>query len=600
MIKTNARPILLTILAGCLLSLPVLIYGFPFLSDDGVTHSLWYTHFSAQFWAGDLYPRWLQGMNYGLGSPVFFYYPPVPYFLTSLLKPLFANDAQGWQQLGVSASLALIASGLCAYLWLKEMTERTAALIAAILYMTMPYHLAADLYVRGVVGEFWTFVWMPLILYFTHRIARGGQRFAPVGLATSYALLIMTHLPTTLIFSVIPPLYGVAVADARRKLKSFGLVLVSVTCGIALAAIYLWPAMTTQQYVFLDRMTTGYFSYGNWLFFSHFSLWQADKALILLLLLNPCGLAVCAFLMLRANRHQAVRRESAFWFVVAIASALMMTELSKPIWLIFTPLQRIQFPWRFSAVLTVAVTALLALVMAQMRESRRLLLLPLTFTKTIAALLILGWLPATIWAAWNAYPHGNSADQAAIDYRNRMIAYRRDAPEYRPRWSTSMNEFNWELSKQEDETVPVWDTALENEFESLLERVGKTDANSLQVKIIDGSGSVNVTALKPREIGLHIKSDRAAKLSISQFYYPGWTARFVEEQGDFEVQPLEPDGLLSLSVPAGEHQVLLRLERSRAESIGEMVSLIAGISVLLYVAIVLTKSRKRQRPPLQA
>src|SRR5205823_6430575 len=97
--------------AGLVLTLPVLILGVPFLSDDAGFHAVWYTHFSHQLWAGDLYPRWLAGMNGGLGSPVFFFYPPLPYFLTSILRPFFRSDPQGWHQLGVSASLALIASG---------------------------------------------------------------------------------------------------------------------------------------------------------------------------------------------------------------------------------------------------------------------------------------------------------------------------------------------------------------------------------------------------------------------------------------------------------------------------------------------------------
>lgn len=585
----NARPIVKIVLAGCVFSLPVLLYGFPFLSDDSVTHSLWYSHFSQQLWAGDLYPRWLPGMNNGLGSPAFFYYPPAPYFFISLLKPLFANDPQGWRQLGIAASLALSASGLCAYLWLKELTERTSAFIAAVLYMAMPYHLTADLYMRGLVPEFWAFIWMPLILYFVHKIV-SGHRLAVAGLAVSYALLIMTHLPTTLIFSVIPPVYVFWATNARPKLKFLGIVVAGMACGIGLSMIYLWPAMTTQQYVFIDRMTTGYFSFENWLFFSHFSLWRDDKLLILLLLFDLCALAVCAFLIARADLTQSARRLSAFWLTTAIASVLMMTELSKPIWLLFSPLQKIQFPWRFSAVLTVAVTALLALAIARMRKSK---LFPLRLNKTVALLLIVGWLPATVWAAWNAYPHGNE-DQQELGYRNRMLAHSRDAPEYRPRWSSSMNDLNWELSKEEDDPVPVWNTQLENEIESLLQRVGKTDAGTLQINIVDGTGDANILSWKPREISLQTKTATGMRISLSQFYYPNWTAHLVGEQGNLNVQPLEPDGLLSVSVPAGEHQILLRLERSRAELIGQVVSLISGLCVLLYVAVVLVKVRRQK------
>src|SRR5438552_6019800 len=135
-IQSKLFPIVVISAAGLVFTLPAVIAGIPFFSDDGVSHhALWYVQFSTQLWAGDLYPRWLMGMNEGLGSPVFYYYPPVPFYLTSLLKPFFPGDPHGWHQLGLSASLALIGSGLCAYRWLKDLTDRNSALLAAILYM---------------------------------------------------------------------------------------------------------------------------------------------------------------------------------------------------------------------------------------------------------------------------------------------------------------------------------------------------------------------------------------------------------------------------------------------------------------------------------
>src|SRR5262245_9130339 len=96
---------------GIVLALPALIFGFPDHSHDGWIHGLWLTHFSEQLWSGDLYPRWLSDLNAGLGSPAFYYYPPFPYYLSSLFKPFFTNDAQGWFRLGLLAALTLIGSG---------------------------------------------------------------------------------------------------------------------------------------------------------------------------------------------------------------------------------------------------------------------------------------------------------------------------------------------------------------------------------------------------------------------------------------------------------------------------------------------------------
>ena len=133
------------ILIGLVFTIPVFLPGF-FVAHDVITHLNWTNHFSEQFWSGDFYPRWLADMNGGRGSPVFFFYGPFPYYLISLLKPLFFSDPFGWMLLGFGFSLALIASGVSAYIWLRDIFDRNSAFCAALFYMALPYHLAVDLY----------------------------------------------------------------------------------------------------------------------------------------------------------------------------------------------------------------------------------------------------------------------------------------------------------------------------------------------------------------------------------------------------------------------------------------------------------------------
>ena len=88
-VQSKLFPIVVITAAGLIFTIPAIIYGIPFFSDDGVSHhALWYMHFSTQLWAGDLYPRWLMGMNEGLGSPVFYYYPPRPIFPDQLTQTI--------------------------------------------------------------------------------------------------------------------------------------------------------------------------------------------------------------------------------------------------------------------------------------------------------------------------------------------------------------------------------------------------------------------------------------------------------------------------------------------------------------------------------
>ena len=85
---------------GVLLTIVVIIDGFPRAGYDSVIFAKWYRSFAFEFHLGDLYPRWLRQMNAGLGSPVLFFYPPIAYWLTAPFEA-FCNDLTPWCQLGL-------------------------------------------------------------------------------------------------------------------------------------------------------------------------------------------------------------------------------------------------------------------------------------------------------------------------------------------------------------------------------------------------------------------------------------------------------------------------------------------------------------------
>src|SRR5207253_7679828 len=113
------------------------------------------------------------GTHHGFGSPAFFAYAPMPYWLTSLLAPLgrwFSRRPPGYVELTLSALLALWCSAIAAYLWLRRATGEMAAIVGAVVYLASPYHLTVDLYMRAAFAEFWAFAWLPLVLYFTDNV----------------------------------------------------------------------------------------------------------------------------------------------------------------------------------------------------------------------------------------------------------------------------------------------------------------------------------------------------------------------------------------------------------------------------------------------
>jgi hypothetical protein len=560
---TSRKPLWWVLGCGLILSLPVLITGFPGLTHDGRVHEVWYTNFAAQLWAGDLYPRWLQNLDMGLGGPSFYFYPPTPYYITSLFQPLFAGQPHGWHVLGLSIGLALMLSGVTAYAWLIETADRWPAAIASILYMAMPYHFAIDIHSRGAFGEVWSFVWMPLVLCCAQKIVKRPTLAAAAGLAVSYAGLITTHLPTTLIFSVIPPVWVWWMAAPGTRIRAVIWTGLSMALGIGLSAIYLVPAMRDQANVTMDAMRTGDFHYAK----AYFLQRNARGELVLARNVYERGLfwiavaaaavGVCAAIVVRRHRATRPMRATIFWSIVGIVSVFMMFPISAPVFELIPTVQLIQFPWRFQAILCVAVIALVAEGLSAMRGQRDALDVRLL---AFGGILVFQWV---LFAEWplqltsfgtNRQLHETSPWKA----RNTNTA------EYRPHWVTGDMARIQKQLRGEADTIP---------------------------QLFAGAGTARVARWRPRDIVVQTDAPAAQRLEIRQFYYPGWTAT-LDQKTQIPVQPADTTGIIRVDVPAGTHSLEFRLEAGASENLGARISAASLAILALVAALALARRRK--------
>ncbi len=624
-ININLLHVFGIVVIGLILTIPVLSQGV-FLSDDLLPfHLKWSKNFSEQLWGGDLYPRWLQGMNAGLGSPTFFFYAPVPYYFTSLFHPFFANDPQGWFQLKFSASFALIASGITAYIWLKTITNQNSAFISSLIYMALPYHLSVDLYRRFAFAEYWSFVWMPLILYFSVKIIT-GNKINIIGFAVSFALLIMTHVITLIMFFIVPSGYIIVMAGRRRRKKALVRTGLALILAIGLSAIYWLPAMATQEYISMKEiMGISYFYGKHFLFLNQPSyyaqnLWKYLEVMTLLM----GGLACCAFIIARTNLITTSRQESNYWFFIAMMALFMTLPVSRPLWDVLTAVQKVQFSWRFNSILVVATTALIALVISSLKPSKRIVsfLDKITIGFLLSTSLILAvlqllpvpkmqqtfhisWLINTVLTALIVViiALGISYLKKPINFSNQkplvigillllslilasmpkvvekslysqsdvdtVLAISRDAHEYRPRWVPS------EMFKSAPDSVSP----------GILETdpISKLGRDSPKASVTVGQGSLLIERWKPREIVLQANAITDIWLTIKQFYYPGWTARINGESHLLPVKPSEAEGLLSVGVPTGKHEVIVALDAGVEERMGQIITAVSALIALLFM-----------------
>lgn len=591
------------------LMLPAITHGIFDANDLPSFHLRWAKQFSDQWWAGDLYPRWLLQMNGGFGSPTFFFYAPVPYFFTSLLRPLVLwPDPSGWHQLLLGAYVALVASGLTAYLWLRPLTNATVALGAALLYLVLPYHLAFDLYWRFAYAEFWSFVWFPLILYFTQQWL-DGRRSEIGGFAVCQALLIMTHLPSFLMFSLVPILYALWMAPGRQRLRVMIGLGVGFGLAVGLAAIYWVPAMTMQHTISMKLALeqAPFFQYqNNFLFPLEFSnpteILRPSLAVATTLTLE---IGLCAYFIIRRHTPAQVQRQARFWVVLALAAFFMVTPLTLPLWQALPTLQKVQFPWRFNTVLTIAVVALVALALTTLKQApwpprRYWTVLAVGGCGVVVVLSAIALIPSQNKMLWPL----NRETPLWLGLIN-ILAFAVTSlywPVNLRRWRTwviiSLLTLTLLLSSGvliKKRLFPPYQLAAElavlkdaEEYrpptvpQSLYSTEGlRSLAQTFPTQARVEQGTVQIQQWQPRHLKLEVNAPTPSLLTLKQFYYPGWHAVLVGSSAPLTPQPSQPEGLLQVRVPPGQHQVALTLAALAPERIGRWVSALAVLATLL-------------------
>jgi hypothetical protein len=95
----------------------------------------------------------------------------------------------------------------------------------------------------------------------------------------------------------------------------------------------------------------------------------------------------------------------------------------------------------------------------------------------------------------------------------------------------------------------------------------------------------------PLDAAYTIRANRPLTVTYGQFYFPGWRATLNGAETD--IVPSDPQGLITLAVPAGEHELRLTLGRTLAQTTGEIISA-AALVVVVALAIFGKRSVRRR------
>lgn len=528
--------------AAAIASFPFLEYGAP--SGHSISYNLaWLANFSSQLLQGDLYPRWLSNMNHGEGSPVFFFYAPLPFYISSLGVLLFHASKIGIQ-LAAGEWLLLALSGATFYLFVRQRVSPLPALIGAVLYMLLPYHFEIDLWRRQAIGELANYIWMPLILYFVDK--QCSEHRGIVGLAISYSLLIFSHLPTALLFSPFIAVYALVLYSENQSKGFLKNIAYSLFLGVLLSGIYLVPALFTQQYISTEKLWNAHFDYHGWFLpINGLNRSAFTDRLFSVLCFTTLMFAICG---LAAYRHRNYFRLNFIlpWLLFAGLTWFLMSSLSTALWEMTPFLWKVQFPWRVAIVLDLT-TAIMVTFTVQHAFATRSSLSYLIVCVVCLLLIYCSYTGRTVIG--NLDP---LEDSHYISYRDNEVRAGHDAPEY----------------------TTVW-TSLATHGKS-----GDSTGWLKKLRYDNSQGQVQIHEWKPREILLDVDLKQGTELTIRQFYFPGWHAHIVGDARELDVKPGKSIGLVRVVAPSGRYQLLLEMQPLWQEIAGEVVSGLGLLGIL--------------------
>jgi hypothetical protein len=497
-----------------------LLEGFP-RGHDWIFELLRAAEYRAALAAGQLPPWWAENLYGGYGSPIFLFYAPLHAAGTALLSLPF-----GSVPLAATALLVLLtalSAGTMRLLLRGVVSDPAAARVGTVFWVLHPY-LLGDKLLRNANAEFTALALAPLPLAGVALI-RERPRAGLALLTGGLALTTVAHNLTALVTMALAILGALVVHAGSADRRTWLRIVLALALGLGLAAFFWLPAVSLTHWVRIDELVRGRFDF-------HRNFPPLGQALgygsfFSTGVLTPLALAGALLALLR--RAACGARDARLHGACLAAAAgflFLLTPASTLVWESVPLLPLFQFPWRMlgplALVSALAVALGFAVLAADASPRRRLGLESLLFAACVA-----NALPALLRAQPLAPEQSATlAEHLAPRSIRAGFVSATVADEYLP---LAGRHATWRTER------PVQGPVVR----------APSDA---RVSVLEESGT---------RIALSVQLESAGRLRIARWAVPGW--RLVLDGRPSEPLP-NAGGSLDVDLPAGETQLVLRLE----------------------------------------
>lgn len=500
---------------------------------------------------GVLYPRLGPDLNFGLGVPLFQFYPPLASYTALLFAKLSFTYIDATK---IVMALSLLASGLGVYIYLRWLTGRTLGAAAAGVTFVFSHYWLLVLYDRGAAAEGLALAVLPWLVWTTHRLLY-ERRFRSVAAAGSCVALVMLAHNITALF-VIPSvlLYGVILALRGRteheRLGALPAIAGAFALGFGLSAFYWLPALAELRYSRAESLMLGALTDVTTWLVPPTALVQSTPAVnlagderfrfgLLMFLFGAAGVLTLP-LQNRAWRFNAALLAAA-WIVIL----LLQTEPARLFWTQLPLVRFLQFPWRLYGLATLCIVLVLGMLLNSDRLARPFPILPPALAAVIVGASLVGglanlrrdalplWTPMrpTKVGLADLFGHGSHHFPLFVDYT-----------------PAAMRIYGSGISSprlpQDQEPVAV-----------------------------DPAPAIVIDRLVRNGFELSVSSPAPFPLKAPRTYFPGW--QIYVDGAPAPTTPSGPLGLAAATIPAGDHKVRIAFDQTPLRTAADWISLLS-------------------------
>lgn len=307
---------------------------------------------------GQIPPRLAPGFSFNLGYPVFNYYAPTAYWITSGINLVGIDIINS---IKVSFLLTVIVAFLGMYLLANEFIGYPAGIIAGALLASSPW-MAVQIFIRGDLAEAWFIALFPLTLYLLKKNSETKNHILFLATTITTSFLLTSHNLLSLIGSGILVIYIIVVK--KNLLRNY----VSLAASFLLAGYFFLPALLELKLTHAVEIATKATPYSSFLCLNQIwtGSWGYGASVLgcigdgmafmvgkLMIILGSLG-AVWGI----ANFKKIKNKPLFFCLIIlSVVSAFMTLKESEFIWRLGDPYSKIfQFSWRFLDFVIIALS----------------------------------------------------------------------------------------------------------------------------------------------------------------------------------------------------------------------------------------------------